>query len=88
MNENKLDEIAEILFKEAETKAEREIIKARKEQILLSYQGEDKIIPVQERYEWLKTQPVLQVWESGFKRLDRRFWRRATCCYNRFDKVW
>lgn len=70
MNENKLDEIAEILFKEAETKAEREIIKARKEQILLSYQGEDKIIPVQERYEWLKTQPVLQVWESGFKRLD------------------
>ena len=70
MNENKLDEIAEILFKEAETKAEREIIKARKEQILLSYQGEDRIISAKERFEWLKTQPKLQMWKSGFKRLD------------------
>jgi len=70
MNENKLDEIAERLFKEAETKLERELIKTRKEQILLSYQGEDKIISAKERFEWLKTQPDVAHWSSGFKRLD------------------
>lgn len=67
---SKLDEIAERLFQEAETKIEKDLIRLRKEQILIAYEGEDKVIPVKERYEWLKSQPELKMWESGFKRLD------------------
>lgn len=67
---NKLDEIAERLFQEAETKIERDMIRLRKEQLLVSYNGEDRIISAKERYEWIKTQPKLKLWESGFKRLD------------------
>lgn len=66
----KLDEIAERLFKEAETKAERDLIRLRKEEILVAYEGEDRIIHAKERYDWLKSQPQLKTWNSGFKRLD------------------
>lgn len=65
-----IDEMADKLFQEAETKAQKELIKIRKEQLLISYEGEDKIISAKERFEWLKTQPKLQHWKSGFKRLD------------------
>lgn len=70
ISNEKLDQITQKVFDEAKNKVEKDLVRMRKEQILLSYEGEDKIISVKERYEWLKTQPELEKWKSGFQRLD------------------
>lgn len=68
---DKLDEIEEKLFRDVESKLEKDLIRLRKEEILITYSEEDKLVSVKEKYEQIKNKPAPEIWNSGFLNLDR-----------------